>query len=139
MRFVAKQQFQKHEPAILFLIVGGIGFLVDLGVFNLLRLVLDSGYIVPRIGSIFVAVLVTYYLNRELTFKVQKNSFLYSFPRYVLASAAMQGLNFSMYCGLIYMNSFFYQYPSIALGLGSISVMVLSFIISKNWTFNEKQ
>ena len=139
MNFVNSFQFQKHKSAILFLIIGGVGFLVDLGAFNLFRLILECAYVLPRIGSICLAVLVTYYLNREFTFKTQKNSFLYSFPRYVSSSAVMQGLNFFVYFSLIYMSAFFYQYPSVALGVGSVSVMVLSFLISKNWTFNEKK
>ncbi len=129
---------QKHWQIILFIIVGSLGFVTDIVVFNIVQIFFEFGFIISRIISIFFALLVTYFFHRRSTFKKQKNSFLYSFPRYILSCSMMQGVNFLIYIGLIIVFPFFEAYPSLALTVGSLSVMILTFIVSKKWIFNEK-
>ena len=130
--------FTKHKQFIFFLIVGGVGFLSDLSVFHLVRILLFDDLIIGRSISIFCAVLVTYFFHQHVTFKQNNSRFLYSFPRYIGSCAIMQGINFLIYTILILFFSVFASHPSLALAVGSVSVLALTFILSKIWIFNEK-
>ncbi|TSC96520.1 MAG: hypothetical protein Athens071426_474 [Parcubacteria group bacterium Athens0714_26] len=71
-------KFSGRMPAILqfakFLIVGGLNFLIDLGILNLLINLTDissgTGYSAFKAMSFLVAVINSYFLNKYWTFKV---------------------------------------------------------------------
>jgi putative flippase GtrA len=60
----------KHQELIKFAIVGGTTFIIDSGIFYTLKLtVLDTRPVTAKIISGVVAVIVSYILNREWSFK----------------------------------------------------------------------
>lgn len=83
-----------------FCIVGAIGFVVDLG---LLQLVLSYGYspIEGRIVSILVALTVTWLLHRYFTFKQTDRRFIPQYSRYILVAVCGAGVNFVIYTGVL--------------------------------------
>lgn len=69
----------RHLPAgvirmITFGLVGGLAFVVDIGVYNLLRLtILDDKPIGAKVISVAVATLVAWIGNRQLTFRTERS------------------------------------------------------------------
>lgn len=78
MTYWLASKFSGRMPAILqfakFLIVGGLNFLIDLGILNLLINLTDissgGGYSAFKASSFLVAVINSYFLNKYWTFKV---------------------------------------------------------------------
>ena len=122
-----------------FLIVGSIGFIIDAGGVFLLSHMLDFSPILIRIPPFICAIFVTFYLNWKYTFSTASGAehigLAKAVVKYMSANAASQGLNFAIYTGLVMGFSIFYNAPYLAVTLGSLSVMFLSFALSKYWIF----
>lgn len=96
-------------PAILALIprplrflgVGGIGLAVDLSVFTILTLLFSMGPLTARIGSLAVATLVTWRLNRALTFERSGRRLSDEAARYGLVTLAAQGTSYATFATLV--------------------------------------
>ena len=56
-----------------FLVVGGVSTLVEIGVFNLLYLVLDFGPVTSKVVASLVALVNAYFGNREWAFRHRAN------------------------------------------------------------------
>ena len=118
-----------------FLVVGTIGFIIDAGLTYALTSLLGFHPVAARIPAIMIAVLVTFLLNKYLTFQAQEQSFAKSFAAYIASNAAAQGFNFSIYSALVLLIPAFTANPVAAVAAGSISAMALSFTLSKYWVF----
>lgn len=86
--------------AIRFLIVGGLGFIVDAGVLALL-VANDTGPFAARIMSILLAMFVTWRLNRSLTFGASHDGQVREASRYFSVAAAVALLNYAIYAGIL--------------------------------------
>ena len=86
-----------------FVIVGGIGFIVDGGILLLLVHAADMSRVWARIPSFLVAVTVTWWLHRVFTFESARQSgpSAREWLQFLLANALGNGLNLGIYWALI--------------------------------------
>jgi len=118
-----------------FVIVGGIGFVVDIGV---LQLLLMAGWnaVGARAVSIPLAVFATWLLNRSFTFPdAQQGPALPSFLRYAGVSATGATVNFTVYAALVFMG----LAPLLALAVASIVALTVNYLGSKHFAFRVKR
>jgi putative flippase GtrA len=69
-----------------FLGVGAVGFVVDAAVFFCVTQLLHQHYVTGRVAASFIAILVTWALNRRFTFAAGRHQPLQEFLRYFGAS-----------------------------------------------------
>lgn len=115
-----------------FALVGGLGFLVDLGLTLLLiRFGLDA--FVSRIIAIAFAMLTTWRLNRALTFGASTTSQSSEGLRYFSVAVAVAMVNYSIYAALLVI------VPAIPPGLAIMAAVgvatILSFIGYRRFAF----
>lgn len=126
------------QQLIWFLIVGTIGFIVDAGITHILAKEIGFYPIIARVPAIAIAVIVTFLLNKILTFKAKDQDWVKAFSAYVTTQAASQTVNFLIYTILIWSSLFMQDQPAIAVAIGSIAAMGLTFILSKFWVFKPR-
>lgn len=83
-----------------FVLIGGIGFLVDAG---MLVWLIEAGLspFLARLGSISLAMLVTWRLNRAITFGESGDGQLREAGRYAIVAMGVAGLNYSLFAALL--------------------------------------
>ena len=126
---------------VIFSLNGALGLITDIIVFFFSSLYLDL--YISRIISFVFAVVVTWILNRSITFK-QKDNILpiylsdlaYEFKRYFLASLIGGVINLSTYFLYIYKNNYHLD-KYIAILLGSLAGLIFNFIFSKFIVFKK--
>jgi len=109
---------------IRFLGVGAIGLLTDLTVFSLVI----AGAIHPlaaRLASLGIATVVTWRLNRAVTFAPSGRHQSAEALRYALVTAAAQGTNYAVFAVLVM--SLLRSWPQAALLAGAAAGAVLSY------------
>lgn len=124
-----------------FIIVGTIGFIVDAFLLEIILRNFEIGMIFGRLLSFSVAVTVTWLLNRHYTFRQatheHKNlkGLIQEFFMYLLASSASISINIGIYMLCVFSFEICYEKPFLAVGIGSIGAMVVTFLVSKYWVF----
>ena len=123
----------------LFAIVGTIGFAVD--TFFLYLCKEAFGLYIARLISFFMAVIVTWLLNRQLTFKKEaakenKGKEFFSYFAFMLIGGV---LNYMAYSVSIHFSPFISSYPVIAVAIGSICGLLVNFTTSLLFIFNKKK
>jgi putative flippase GtrA len=108
-----------------FLGVGGIGLGVDLSVFTLLTFLLGIGPLYARLGSLAVATIVTWRLNRTVTFSKSGRRASDEVLRYGLVTAVSQGVSYATFALLVL--TAFNWLPQAALILGAAVGAVFSY------------
>ncbi len=118
-----------------FLVVGGIGFLVDAGVLQLL-LVAGLGAFGARAVSVLIALTVTWYLNRRFVFKTGgHNRKKAEYGRHLASQSFGALINFCVYgIVLLLVPSL---HPLIALAAGSAVALIVNYLMAKYWTFQK--
>ncbi len=76
-----------------YLVVGAIGYIVNLGVYSLLLNLANLNYLLAAIGAFTVAVSNNYLLNRYWTFRDERGHFAYQGMRFLLVSIVSLGAN----------------------------------------------
>ena len=90
-----------HLPRpIRFICVGSLGLVTDLGIFSALIAAFDRPLIV-RLVSIALATLVTWRLNRALTFDASGRRQHHEAMRYAIVTALAQGLSYCIFAALV--------------------------------------
>ncbi len=111
------------EQAVIFAIVGGLGFGLDAGVLTLLTK-LGAPPLLARVISIAATVIFTWQLNRRLTFKLQAPPTLLEFQRYVMISLASIAINYAVFTVLVLL-----EVPIIlAAAVGTVIAATFNFI-----------
>lgn len=123
-----------------FILVGTIGFTVDVCILELILRIFDFGLFFGRLISFSIAVIITWQLNRKLVFEQNKQiesikTTIYEFCKYILTSSVSMSLNIAIYMVCIYLFELCNKYPSIAVAIGSLWAMSITFLISKYWVF----
>lgn len=118
-------------------LVGGVGFCTDAGILQAGIKLLGFGPIAARVPSFMVAVLVTWYLNRNFTFRKPEKSFRESFPAYISANIVGLAINFGVYTGGVMLSPFMHQYPLIPLAIGAGLALISNFIAA-HWIFHRE-
>lgn len=107
-----------------FLIAGSVGFIVDLSILNLM-LKLGSGSVSGRIVSFSIAVLFTFFINKNFTFQNNGN-IIKQFYKYIIGSLFGFSINWIFYvAGLNFLS------PQVSLIIASAVAMVVNFILYK--------
>ncbi len=91
---------QRAPRAVRFLAVGAIGLTVDVGFFSILA---GFGFhaLTARLGSLAIATLVTWRLNRALTFHRSGRSQHDEAVRYAIVTALAQGTSYAIFAALV--------------------------------------
>lgn len=120
-----------------FFVVGTIGFLVDAGILQFGMMAFGLGPLMARVPSFLVAVLITWILNRNFTFKANHKTFRESFPLYLSTNAVGIAINFAVYTGVVLAVSFLATWPVLALAIASIAAMFFNFAAAKFVVFRD--
>jgi putative flippase GtrA len=124
---------------ISFAAVGTAGFVLDAAIVWAL---INYAAITPMPAKLMAfpfAVTLTWFLNRNNTFKDRKQSnYLKEWIKYIQVNSIGAITNNVSFIILVAKNDYLYQQPIIAVALGSIIGMIFNFLGSKFWVFNEK-
>ena len=112
-----------------FCIVGGIGFLVDSGVYYLIAIIFPV--LLSRLLSFSSAVLFTYYFNRSFTFKKQSVMTIAEFFKYYSAMVLGGAVNIGSFMLSMRLIPTIKDYPILGIAIGSIAGLIVNFIFSK--------
>lgn len=119
---------------IFFGIVGTVGFIVDASILLYLVHIENFSIIFSRIISFFVAVIITWILNRYFTFSKneKKDTKTKEYIKYLSVQTAGVGLNFLIFLSLIYLFEPLKNILIIPLAIASTIAMFFNFFIIKN-------
>lgn len=126
---------EAFSQVIRFGLVGTVGFVVDLGSL-LLTLKVGAGYFVGRIISFLLAVLTTWFLNRQFTFTNTRHmSIRREQARYLVAMSMGGIVNYAIYCFVITTLNMPNFVAAIGVACGSLGGMAVNFALAKWWVF----
>jgi putative flippase GtrA len=117
---------------IRFLCVGSLGLLTDLGTFTVLIAMLDRPLVVRPV-SIAMATLVTWRLNRALTFDASGRRQHHEAMRYAIVTAVAQGLSYCVFAGLVL--TVLGHFPQAALLVGAAVAACFSYFGHRLFAF----
>ena len=113
-----------------FLFVGGLGFLVDAcGTWLLVRAGLSP--FAARVPAIATAIVVTWLLNRTLTFRVDAPRSSRELARYATIALSTALMNFILYSVLVLLG----VHPVVAIACATIVLMLYSFFAYRHVAF----
>ena len=118
-------------------IVGVIGFVVDAGALYLFKPAL--GLYVGRLLSFFCAVLATWLLNRQFTFKLRESGVTLGreFGRYFVSMLGGGTVNYACYALLVYFVVSIAQQPVWGVAAGSLAGMMVNYLLAKFFVFSK--
>ena len=116
-----------------FLIAGISGFLLEYAIIYFFVLNFEVNAIAPRFLSFPLAVLLTWYINRRLTFNKQTPANLSELIRFIKSTALAQAANFLSYS--IILINVTYISALIALLIASIISINISFFLYLKYVF----
>lgn len=108
-----------------FVLIGAIGFVADAGMLYLLLHTTTLGAVSARVGSIAFALLVTWQLNRWLTFGPSSRPIAVEGARYGGIGMATSVVNFVVYSAVLWAMPDLTVF--LALVVGSLAALVFSF------------
>ncbi|MDD4913565.1 MAG: GtrA family protein [Methylococcales bacterium] len=117
-----------------FLLVGGLGFVIDAGVTSLLIALGLAAPLLARIPGIMLAMTFTWLANRYFTYQVHTGRSVDEAMRYALVAGVMAGLNYSIYFLLVRYG----VWPVLAVTMATACQTVVSFRSYQFLVFGEK-
>ena len=131
-----QSQKETSTKAFLFLCVGTIGFIIDATVLWLLIFEFDLGHYISRALSFLVAVPCTWILNRRLTFsEAATDNRTREYSMYLLIQTTGAFLNFAIYSACIFVSSLMFNFPVLALAIGSATATLFNFAALQRYAF----
>jgi putative flippase GtrA len=119
-----------------FVVVGGIGFIVDAGILAVLVHGYQWGDYTARLVSFAVAVTVTWALNRSYVFNRNRTLNRRSeYTRYLTVQIMGMAINFLVYSLCIASNELMDQWPVLALAVGSAVALLFNFTGARMFVF----
>jgi putative flippase GtrA len=119
-----------------FIVVGGIGFIVDATILSTLIHGLDIGPYIARLFSFSGAVTVTWLLNRVWTFSRSMTEHKGSeYSRYIAVQTCGALLNLAIYAVCIRLSPVMEAFPVLALAVGSITAATFNFLGARHFVF----
>jgi putative flippase GtrA len=120
-----------------FIVVGGIGFLIDSGILTLLT-AHGKGVFESRLVSFFFAVTATWTLNRWWTFRgYRQRRQAEEYAGYLFTQIAGAAINLSVFYGLTHLFGWLSQVPVLPLGIGAGVSMVFTYLVSRFLIFKK--
>ena len=123
-----------------FLLVGGVGFLVDAGILATLVHGYDWGDYSARLVSFPVAVIITWLLNRRFAFSSGATTRRgREYTRYLAVQTCGSLINFMVYSACIATIPIMDQWPVLALAVGVMVQIPFNFIGMQKFVFTGAQ
>ncbi len=118
-------------------IVGVIGFVVDAGVLYMFKPYL--GLYGGRLLSFFCAVVATWLLNRQFTFKLRQSGVTLGreFSRYFVSMLGGGTVNYASYAVLVYFFVYIAERPVWGVAAGSLAGMLVNYLLAKFYVFSK--
>ena len=126
-----KTALMDGEERRIWLIVGAMGYAINLGVYSLLVHLAGVHYIVAAILSFLVAVTNNYLWNRIWTFRAQRGHVGFQGLRFLVVSVGALGANLAILAVLVEVGVA--KVPAQAIAI--VLVTPLSFLGNKLWSF----
>lgn len=119
----------------MFAFAGTVGYLVDVIVLLLLNPML--GPHAGRLFSFVAAVFTTWLINRHYTFSgYREDSLTREFARYLTSCLGGGAVNLLSYSALVNLLDLTPGWLPVAVGFGSLSGMVVNFLLAKHFVFS---
>ena len=118
-----------------FAVVGTVGFAVDAGVLQLLVGFAGWSPFVARVISFPAALTATFVLNRAWTFRALRMSPIRAYGAYGVIQTLGAVLNLLVFSVCLLAIPVLYQFPVIALAIGSIVAMIFNYYASRRLVF----
>lgn len=122
----------------MFAVVGTAGFVADVAVLYSVALVLN--WYAARIVSFILAATLTWYLNRNSTFRSEASqqtapsTWHKEWKKYLATVSAGAVVNYALYAGVIQTWNHMAA-PGAGVALGSIGGMILNFLAVRRWVY----
>ena len=119
-----------------FAAVGAIGFVIDGGILTVLDSVYGLQLFYARLVSFSMAVTVTWYLNRHLTFASGgRNEAVREWRRYAVVNSIGALLNMGIFFWLVYVYESLAEWPVLPLAVAASVALVFNFFASRHIAF----
>jgi len=118
---------------LVFLLAGSLGLGVDAGLLALLLAATPLGPFSARGLAMLIAMTVTWSLNRHLGFGPSRRSLGGEWLAYVAVASTSAAVNYAVYAGCLL--ALPRLSPLIALAIGSLAAMTLSWLGFSRWVF----
>lgn len=119
-----------------FVIVGGVGFVVDAGLVSLLVATTSLGLYWSRVLSFLCAASTTWILNRNFTFRGQgSDRRVREWGLFLLVSIGGAAINYGIYALTLELWPLARRFPALAVAFGSLGGMGFNFPASKYLVF----
>lgn len=123
-----------NQP-VKFLIVGAVGYFVNLAVFAGL-LPLGVQYLLGSIVSYFISNALMYLGNRYFTFGLGHDGFWHAYARYILVGLVVAALNAIVLAFLVETVGLHAVYSQ---ALSLLLITPVAFVLNKRWTFGHRR
>jgi putative flippase GtrA len=119
-----------------FVVVGGIGFIVDASILATLVHGYNWGDYTARLMSFAIAVTATWFLNRSYVFAAARTHNRRSeYTRYLAVQGIGMAINFLVYSLCIISNPLMDQWPVLALAVGSVVALAFNYAGARIFVF----
>jgi putative flippase GtrA len=126
---------ERFPRPLRFLGVGGLGLITDLGTFTVV-LALGPHPLAARVVSLAMATLVTWRLNRALTFDASGRRSSDEATRYALVTLVAQGMSYAIFAILLLTK--LASIPQVALLIGAVGAAFISYNGHRLFAFKAK-
>lgn len=124
---------------LVFLFAGTAAVAFELFFIEASNYFLNSGHIIPRMISLPIAIIFTWYINRRYGFKVNKAPTVKEFLKYLNSNFIAQSTNFFLYLVLISYVSTFQKKPFLSLIIATSVSVLFSFLLYSKYVFAKKK
>ncbi|MBL4850834.1 MAG: GtrA family protein [Gammaproteobacteria bacterium] len=126
------------KQAFSFWLIGLVGFAVDAAILYSLRLFFDTDLFIARFFSLAMAMTVSWYLNRKLTFAGQSTrSATHEWLYYLTINSIGAIINYSLFIWLVMNYDYLAKYLMIPLAISSGIAAIVNFLLSKYVIFRQ--
>jgi putative flippase GtrA len=130
------RRLAKRMPRLIrFLAIGGIGLASDLGIFTVVTS-LGSNVFIAQLGSLAISTLVTWRLNRALTFDPSGRRQHEEAVRYAIVTVTAQGTSYAIFAALVL--TALSALPQIAIVIGAVISAAVSYNGHRLLSFSPK-
>jgi len=120
-----------------FALVGAAGFVVDVAALYA-SFALGAGVYLGRIVSYLCAATFTWGVNRSFTFVSEARPSVGEWLKFLVANAGGGLVNYGTYAAMVSWGSGLLGHPALAVACGSIAGLVVNYLASSRFVFNEK-
>ncbi len=122
-----------------FALVGCAGFLVDAGALNVV-LLLGADRYAGRVVSYLAAATFTWALNRNYTFRAERDTKrIREWARFLATNAVGGLINWTTYAVLVAVSPTVFAHPVLGVAAGSLAGLVVNFMLSRRFVFGAQK